>query len=678
VIDLNPTPAELPPPVHAVEGDVGLGKTRAWRESVAANMVRMGMPLVLAVPRHRLGEEVVGDLAKDGFEARVYRGRDADDPSAPGYKMCREPERVALIQQAHVSVASHACNSRDGQCPSFGVCGYQRQHRQPPEVWIVPHQLLFHQRPAFIPKPTALAIDESFWNAALRGSQPVVKVWLRLLLEQRFVPRRTGGTADLLAISRRVHTALAQEKSGYIRRAALLEAGITSEDLHYAYVLEWRRLMEPKVVPGMPMDEVRRRCQGIPEHNEEVFRLTTLWRLLLRTSECDENRSPWLELRTDEPVPITTTSTEPAVCMVWREEINRDWLAPTIVMDATLPELIVREFFPQMQSPVSPSAPTPHARVRQIIDRSMSAGMLIPTKRANEKTNQTRRNNDERIRQFIEVRANEVRPGKVLVICQMGLEKELCGKLPDNVDLQHYNNIAGENAWSNVALLIVIGRTEASPQEVERTARALFGADIAEIEPGKWYPQVKRGVRMRDGSVVGVDGSCHPDPRAEAVRWQICEAGLIQSIGRGRAVNRTAATPLQIDILTKVVLPIEVDEVTTWDEIQPRLAQVMKARGAVPVNYRDMAAVYPDLFESGEAARKALSRGNPGQTPIEEYLIRVCPGFTSMDYRRMGSRGPASTLLYDPDLVRDPGAWLTERVGKVTVDGTVLRPTIFC
>jgi hypothetical protein len=33
----------------------------------------------------------------------------------------------------------------------------------------------------------------------------------------------------------------------------------------------------------------------------------------------------------------------------------------------------------------------------------------------------------------------------------------------------------------------------------------------------------------------------------------------------------------------------------------------------------------------------------------------------------MGSRGPASTLLYDPDVVRDPVAWLTERVGKVTV-----------
>src|ERR1051326_2604281 len=148
-----------------------------------------------------------------------------------------------------------------------------------------------------------------------------------------------------------------------------------------------------------------------------------------------------------------------------------------MVMDATLPELIVKEFFPQMERLVAPSAPTPHARVRQIIDNTMPAGMLIPSKSANDKTNQTRRNHGERIRRFIEVRANEVRPGKVLVICQLGLEKELRGQLPDNVDVQHYNNIAGENAWSNVALLIVIGRTEASPQEVERTARALFRSE---------------------------------------------------------------------------------------------------------------------------------------------------------------------------------------------------------
>jgi putative DNA primase/helicase len=215
----------------------------------------------------------------------------------------------------------------------------------------------------------------------------------------------------------------------------------------------------------------------------------------------------------------------------------------------------------------------------------------------------------------------------------------------------------------------VIGRTEPSARTVEQTARVLFGAEAIEIEPDEkgavMYPTTTRGVRMRDGRGIAVQGPMHPDERAEAVRWAICEAGLVQAVGRGRGVNRTDADPLQIDILTNVVLPIEVDEVTTWQRIQPRMAKVMRARGAVPISYPDMATAYPDLFSSAEAARKALIRENPGQMPIEEYLIGVCPGFLSISYRRTGSRGPAGRLLYATRIA--PLAWLTDRIGDVVV-----------
>jgi hypothetical protein len=91
----------------------------------------------------------------------------------------------------------------------------------------------------------------------------------------------------------------------------------------------------------------------------------------------------------------------------------------------------------------------------------------------------------------------------------------------------------------------------------------------------------------------------------------------------------------------------------------------MRARGAVPLGYADMATAYPDLFSSAEAARKALFRENPGQMPTEEYLIGVCPGFLSVSYRRAGSRGPAGRLLYAGRI--DPLAWLKDRLGDVVV-----------
>jgi putative DNA primase/helicase len=123
---------------------------------------------------------------------------------------------------------------------------------------------------------------------------------------------------------------------------------------------------------------------------------------------------------------------------------------------------------------------------------------------------------------------------------------------------------------------------------------------------------------------------------------------------------------LQIDILTNIVLPVEVDEVTTWKRLQPSLAQIMRARGAAPLSYCDMAAAYPDLFVSGDAAKMALTRENPEQTPIEKYLIGVCSGFSAINYRRRGARGPAGKLLYDAARI-DPLAWLTDRIGSVVV-----------
>ena len=53
------------------------------------------------------------------------------------------------------------------------------------------------------------------------------------------------------------------------------------------------------------------------------------------------------------------------------------------------------------------------------------------------------------------------------------------------------------------------------------------------------------------------------------MRYQICEAELIQAIGRARSIRRTEDDPVQIMILTSAVLPIRVDEVTTWDKLVP-------------------------------------------------------------------------------------------------------------
>ncbi len=110
-----------------------------------------------------------------------------------------------------------------------------------------------------------------------------------------------------------------------------------------------------------------------------------------------------------------------------------------------------------------------------------------------------------------------------------------------------------------------------------------------------------RGIRLKGGGGGGVNGDQHPDPLAEAVRMQVCEGELTQAIGRGRGVNRTKATPLDIDILADVVLPIEVDEVVDWTV--PGKEVEMAAETVWLESPTDMAEAWPEVWKDRQAAK---------------------------------------------------------------------------
>jgi putative DNA primase/helicase len=490
---------------------------------------------------------------------------------------------------------------------------------------------------------------------------------------------------------------LREEMSGRIRKAVL--DNFDAEELRIAYRLEWRRKIELDIKPDMPLATVAAMCMQVADHNQQTKLLTEFWDLMLRTKLGGFDRSAFLDLqkaiRIDKGRKGSNQPTGDGVYLAWSDDIHPSWHANTWIMDATMNDKIVQRFYPQMpHSLIDAKRPSPHTRIRQITDRRISKASFVPNEKASPKDQRTQRNNLERVRRLLEVRSREVWPGKLLVICQLDLEMALINtrKVPQNVELQHFKNHSGENKWRDVPGLMTIGRTEPGVREVERIARALFGVDIAEIEPNVsgsvMWPAADGRINLRDGTSVAVQSSRHPDPHVDEIRQQICEAELMQAIGRGRGDDRTEANPLQIDILTNVPLPLVADEALAWKEIQPSLVKVMWARGALPVPYKDMAAAYPDLFESQAAAKKAMQREmaewlkrqpqtqNRGQTPIESYyLIGVCPRFSLITYRRPGSRGPAGRLLFDPERI-DPTAWLAEHLGAtVTTEALRRAPT---
>lgn len=117
---------------------------------------------------------------------------------------------------------------------------------------------------------------------------------------------------------------------------------------------------------------------------------------------------------------------------------------------------------------------------------------------------------------------------------------------------------------------------------------------------------------------------------------------IIQAIGRGRGVNRDEGSPLTVFVCADVVLPMPLARLVQWDDVCPDVLSRMRARGAVLLGPSDAARVYPDLFPTVEAAKKALQGAKPalgfGDIPVGESMLGECPRtqLIKVCYRRAG------------------------------------------
>ena len=121
------------------------------------------------------------------------------------------------------------------------------------------------------------------------------------------------------------------------------------------------------------------------------------------------------------------------------------------------------------------------------------------------------------------------------------------------------------------------------------------------------------------------------------MRPAICDDEIIQAIGRGRGVNRTANTPLQVQVLADVALPMVHDHVVTWDAILPDIVQRMLMAGMAVDSPADAAALHPDLFVSSNQAKLAFARISfKGQNPIDNTHREMTLKLAAY---RLGGRG---------------------------------------
>lgn len=654
---------------RAIRVGTGVGKTRIAAEMIAADIQARRTAgdtrvMLYAVPRHKLGDEVVALFEAQGVSARVFRGRRAENPDEPSTKMCLDLESVDLALRLGASVSSTCCKGKhpvtgtETLCPLYHACPYQAQVADRPDVWVVPHQVLFQAQKG-LGDVAGVFIDESFWQAGLWASTK------GLTLDEVGAGPNLGPkalddiVADVAAYRGRLARALRRQvELGGVARLHLDAERIDAVLCTEAIAAEWRLKESVPIWPGMSREARRAAAasaKGV-KHTQAFIRIWEAAReLLYQGQDAVSGRLYLVEADTDEGVvrSVRTRGLKP-IATRWAE-------LPTFAMDATLPDIaILRRLYPDIEIVADIEAAAPHARVRQVLGAPVSTGKLLRSEADRTLT---------AIRRAILHRYIDTGRQPTLVVAQKAVAEWLTASgMPAGVQIAHFNAIAGLDGFKDVRLLIAIGRTLPSVLEVEDMAGAMTGLEAARTaQPDKgprWYEKAALGLRMRDGSGLAVDGDRHPDPTAEAIRWQICEGELMQTVGRARAVNRTTGNPVDIELWNDVVLPVTVDEVTRWDDMSAGAEVEMLVDGIVLESPSDMAVCWPKVWGTEKAAERWREKVTRPLNPIDSPLYRDW-GACDFRYQRPGPRQKWRQGWHDPTVLADPCTWLEARLGTL-------------
>ena len=163
---------------------------------------------------------------------------------------------------------------------------------------------------------------------------------------------------------------------------------------------------------------------------------------------------------------------------------------------------------------------------------------------------------------------------------------------------------------------------------------------------------MQRGILLRDGTGIATKGDQHPDPDVEAVRYQIHEAELVQALGRGRGVHRTAAIPLDADLLFDTAIPVTVDKVERWQV--PSLLIETAIDGVMLTAPCDLVELWRHLWPNEKAAYRTVKAGVP---PL--------PGFERVEYQLAVPKMKQRVGYFDLALIPDPHAWLEAQLGPL-------------
>ncbi len=524
-----------------VASETGLGKSEVAIQATAA-AVHAGANIAMAVETVALAKELA-ERFPHGV-ARVWYGREQPDPMDPAQSACRRPGAANLSARARgeKAVSELVCGRGKHACPLMVACYYQRQLREARSggrvIWIFTHAALFLPKPKWLGRLDGLIIDESFWKNAIGRRCKVDAGWFQNVAPIADVGGFAEGVARLL------------DEPGFVTREAMARAGLAHELARDVEAAARAEIRDVETDPTSEESDVVKALGAYAEHNRDASDLADFAADVRAFLDPDGDfagvaRSGRFRVYEDSGARVLAhTPFKP---------IDPSWLAETLALDADPPPAdLLRAILPTARLVYN-------ERIRVRLPDAVEATQIVGAPSSSRSLGLGWRGKSD-----VDTRAIDRTLMSVIVeapraarwvgfIAQKEVEERLTAAgLPDNVTTLHYGKVAGFDGMKNVDTLIVWGRTQPAPPEVESIVGCYTGVAPACAPDGAFYPRVTAGIALATGEGVATAHYRHPDPRCEAVRASICEGGVIQAIGRARYLRRNDSTPLRLILVSDV------------------------------------------------------------------------------------------------------------------------------
>lgn len=619
-------------PRIGLRATVGLGKSTAARRHIADLVQRLavnGLPhrILNFVPSLALADETATAWRALGLKVAVLRGYEALNPITRS-PMCGDLVAVRAAAEAGLFIQSSVCfRSQKQHCPMFASCAKQanRHEVQEAQVVVAAYDAMFTGFAGDSQDFALILVDEACWSRSFEAIKGLtIEAFPHLGISGVTTSRKQdaegAGLADVIAARHRLTSALVMHAPGEVTAVALRAAGIDAAFCDDARTAEYAALPSARLTPGQSVSD-RKAALERSARRALGLRVIGLWSAIgeLLAGEATAVGKVWLGgMQGKEGLrPI----------LIWRRKPMAADLArlPVLHLDATLRPQLASVVLPEL-AVITVEARAPYQHVR-LISGNFGKSQLCPDPRAGAAENQRRAN---RLEECIDyVRWHALRhQGRILVITYLGIEAAFAG-IP-GVEVAHYNAVAGLDEWNDISALFLIGRPLPSSDDLSEITGTLFDRSVR----GK-YAARDIAVALENGRSSAIRAIRHKDPDAETLRAAICDDEVMQSLGRGRGVNRTANNPLEVHVLADVVLRIEHDRVQAWASVCPDILQRMLLAGLAVDSPADAALLHPSMFETVVVAdhvfrRAGSNRHFPIYIPYRETAVK------SASYRLRG------------------------------------------